>query len=87
MVGWSLYTGPGRNEMLAGVRKWAATRLKSFALVILARESLDRGRLETLGGGYDPAGSSTQGCKDQGPAQLPKGFGVRLKSSGSGRRR
>lgn len=48
-MGWSLYTGPGRNETLAGVPKWATTRLKSFALVILVRESLGRGRLETLG--------------------------------------
>lgn len=46
-----LSTGPGRTEVLAGIPRWAAARLKSFASAILARKALDGGRLEPLGGG------------------------------------
>lgn len=52
--------------------------MKSFASVISAREALDRGRLEPLGGDYDQVGGSTLSCRkamgsDLGHLEVAKG--------------
>lgn len=52
--------------------------MKSFASVISAREAIDRGRPEPLGGDYDQAGGSTLSCRkamgsDLGHLEVAKG--------------